>query len=67
MWSPASARLRIASVSAAWPELTQEGANAALERGDTLLDGVLRRVHDSRVDVAELLEREQVRGVRRCR
>ena len=41
----------------------QQRADAALERGDALLDRGLRRVHDPGVDVAELLEREQVRGV----
>jgi hypothetical protein len=31
-------------------------ADAALERGDALLEDVGRRVHDPRVDVAEFLE-----------
>lgn len=42
------------------PGRDEEGTDATFERGDALLDGVLRRVHDARVDVAELLEREQV-------
>ena len=66
MWSPAWAMLSTAKVSAAWPDATSERAGAALERGDALLDDVLGRVLDARVDVAELGEREQVRGVRRC-
>ena len=63
MWSPASAMFSTANVSAAWPLATQEGAGAALERGDALLDDVLGRVLDAGVDVAELGQREQVRGV----
>ena len=38
----------------------EQGADAALERGDALLDDVLSRVHDPRVDVAGLREAEQV-------
>ena len=41
-----------------------EGRDAALERGDALLEDVGRRVHDPGVDVPELLEPEQPRGVR---
>ena len=41
-----------------------ERAHAALERGDALLEDVRGGVHDARVDVAELLQREEVRGVR---
>ena len=41
----------------------QQRADAALERGDALLDHVLRRVHDAGVDVAGLGEAEEVRGV----
>ena len=37
--------------------------DAAFERGDALLQHGLRRVHDAGVDVAELLEREQVGGM----
>ena len=63
MWSPASAMLRMANVSAACPLDTQQGTDAALERGDALLDGVLRGVHDPRVDVAGLGEAEEGGGV----
>ena len=38
----------------------EQGREAALERRDPLLHGILRRVHDPGVDVPELLEREQV-------
>lgn len=41
----------------------QERADAALEGGDALLDRVLRGVHDPRVDVAELFEGKEIRGV----
>ena len=41
----------------------EEGTGAALERGEALLDDILRRVHDARVNVAELGQREEVRGV----
>ena len=41
----------------------RERRDAALERGDALLERVLRRVHDPRVDVAELGQREEVGGV----
>ncbi|MDQ1113057.1 hypothetical protein QE418_002505 [Microbacterium testaceum] len=41
----------------------EEGAGAALEARDALLDDVLRGVLDARVDVAELGQREEVRGV----
>ena len=37
--------------------------HAALERSDALLEHVVGRVHDAGVDVAELLEREQIGGV----
>ncbi len=40
-----------------------DGADAALERGDPLLEDPGRRVHDAGVDVPELLEREQARRV----
>ena len=62
--SPARAMLRIESVSAAWPDASAEGRHAALERGDALLEHVRGRVHDPGVDVPELLEPEQARGVR---
>jgi hypothetical protein len=41
----------------------EERADAALERRDALLDDIGRRVHQARVDVAELLEPEEVSGV----
>ena len=41
------------------PSQRQRG-DAAFERGDALLEHGLRRIHDPRVDVAELLKREQV-------
>ena len=41
-----------------------EGRDAALERGDALLEDVGRRVHDPGVDVPEFLEPEQPRRVR---
>ena len=65
MLSPARARLRIVSVSAAWPEASAERADAALERRDALLEHVGRRVHDPGVDVPELLEPEQAGRVGR--
>ena len=37
--------------------------HAALERGHLLLQRIAGRVHDARIDVAEVLEREQVRRV----
>ena len=41
----------------------RDGAEPALQRGDALLEHVLGRVHDPRVDVAELGQPEQGRGV----
>ena len=41
----------------------EQRGHAALERGDALLDDVLRRVHDPRVDVARLGQAEQRGGV----
>ena len=38
MLSPAPARLRIESDSAAWPEATRERRDAAFERRDALLE-----------------------------
>ena len=35
-------------------------AHAALERGHTALKGILRRVHDARIDIAELAQAEEV-------
>ena len=63
MWSPASAMLSTASGLGGLAGRDEQRAGAALERGDALLDDGLRRVHDARVDVAELREREQVRRV----
>ena len=63
MLSPARARLRIARVSAACPDARPRAADAALERGDALLEDVGGRVHDPGVDVAELLEPEEAGGV----
>ncbi len=45
------------------PRRDQQRTHAPLQAGDPLLDRVRRRVHQPRVDVAELLEPEQVRGV----
>ena len=53
----------MASVSAAWPEARASAADAAFQGGDALLEDVHGRVHDPRVDVAELLQREQPGGV----
>ena len=41
----------------------EQRGDAAFERGDALLDDVLRRVHDPGVDVAGLGQAEQRRGV----
>ena len=45
------------------PRGQRQRADAALDRGDALFEHVVGRVHDARVDVAEFLQREQVRGV----
>jgi len=45
------------------PRGGRDRADAALERGDPLFEGGVRRVHQPRVDVAGLLEAEQVSGV----
>lgn len=37
-----------------------QSASAALEGGDTLLEDIGRRVHQARVDVAELFERKEI-------
>ena len=63
MLSPARARFWIEKAEAAWPLASASAADAALERGDALLEHVRGRVHDAGVDVAELLEREQIGGV----
>ncbi len=41
----------------------RERAHAALDLGDALFEDVIGGVHDARVDVAQLLQREKVRGV----
>ena len=48
---------------AAWPDATAERAGAAFDRGDALLEDVGGRVHDPRVDVAELLQGKEIGGV----
>ena len=63
MWSPALARLRIAKCLGGLTRRQQQGRDAAFERGDALLDDVLRRIHDPGVDVAGLGEAEQRGGV----
>ncbi len=42
------------------PGRDRQRAGAAFDRGDALLEHIGGRVHDPRVDVAELLERKQV-------
>ena len=50
-------------ICAAWPEEVQTAADAALERGDPLGQRHHRRVGQARVDVADLLQVEERRGV----
>ena len=45
------------------PRRQRKRGDAAFERGDALFQHRLRRVHDAGVDVAELLQREQVAGM----
>ena len=52
-------RQRLRGLPGTYPERPA----AAFYRGDALLEDVVGRVHDARVDVAELLEREEVGGV----
>ena len=69
-WSPDSASVRIASVDAAWPDATASAPgrpiavvhppSRAFESG---LERTLGRVHDARVDVADLGQTEEVRCV----
>jgi len=47
------------------PAGDRERADAAFKRGQPLLEHVGRGIHDPRVDVAELLQGEEPRGVRR--
>ncbi len=61
--SPAWQMFCTANSDAAWPEATAERGDAAFQRRDALLQHRLGRVHDAGVDVAELLQREQVGGV----
>ena len=41
-------------------------ANASFECGNTTLEGVLRGVHDARIDISELSKSEEIRGVLRA-
>ena len=63
MLSPARARLRIVSVSAAWPDATPSAptppSRAATRSSKTSVVGI----HDPGVDVAELLQPEEPGGV----
>ena len=63
--SPASSNVVIAIACAARPLAVASGADAAFEARHALLEHRGRRVHDPRVDVAEPVEVEQVRGVLR--
>ncbi len=45
------------------PRGDAQRGRSALDRGDALLEHVRRGVHQPRVDVTELLQREQVRGM----
>ena len=66
MWSPALARLRIAKCLGGLAGRQEQRRDAALERGDALLDDVLRRVHDPGVDVAGLGQAGTARRRARC-
>ena len=48
---------------AAWPEEWASAPEPPFECGDALLQYIRRRVHDTRVDVAELLQAEEVCGM----
>ena len=63
MLSPARARLRIVSVSAAWPDATPSAPTPPSRAAIALLEDVGRRIHDPGVDVAELLQPEEPGGV----
>ena len=58
MSSPARAMFRIGTEAA--DHADRQRADAAVELGDALLEHVRRRVHDARVDIAELVQTEQV-------
>ena len=62
--SPAPIRLVMARNCAAWPLDMASAPTPSFERRHALLEHVRGRVHDARVDVAELLQREQFGGVR---
>ena len=47
-------------VCAAWPRAGRQRADAAFQVGQALLEHVGGRVHDAGVDVAQLLQGEQV-------
>ena len=71
MWLPASAGLRMAKCSAAWPLATASAQGrptavsvAPSQRGDAGLEDAPGRVHDAGVDVADLSQRR--RGPRRA-
>ena len=66
MLSPACASVAIARNCAAWPERSPPRRRRLRARRSALED-VGGRVHDPRVDVAELLQREQPGAVRRRR
>ena len=43
----------------------EQRSNATFERSEAVLDYGLRRVHDARVNVAQFLQRKQIRSMRR--
>ena len=63
MWSPAWARLRMRERLRRLAGRDQQRADPTLQRVEPLLHDVLGRVMDAGVDVAELLEREQLAAV----
>ena len=65
MLSPARARLRMDSVSAAWPDARPSAATPPSSAATRSSKTAGRRVHDPGVDVPELLEAEEPGGVRR--
>ncbi len=52
MWLPAPISVAMARCSAAWPLAVADGADAAFERRDALLQHGDGRVGDARIDVA---------------